>query len=62
MWHLRLFKHIYFSSWIHCGVKIGSFFSLYFPLLSTNKGKYGPEKAPYLDTFHAALHFTEIKE
>ena len=24
----------------------------YFPLFSLNAGKYGPEKTPYLDTFH----------
>ena len=27
----------------------------YFPVFSANKGKYGPEKTPYLDTFHT-LH------
>ena len=31
-----------------CGV----FPSLYFPVFSPNTGKYGPEKTPYLDTFH----------
>ena len=31
------------------GVSSGS----YFPVFSPNKGKYGPEKSPYLDTFHA---------
>ena len=25
----------------------------YFPVFSPNTGKYGPEKTPYLDTFHA---------
>ena len=25
----------------------------YFPVFGLNTGKYGPEKAPYLDTFHA---------
>ena len=24
-----------------------------FPVFSLNTGKYGPEKAPYLDTIHA---------
>ena len=24
-------------------------------------GKYGPEKTPYLDTFHAICTFTELK-
>ena len=27
----------------------------YFPVFSPNTGKYGPEKPPYLDTFHAAI-------
>ena len=31
-----------------------SFFScLYFPVFGLNTGKYGPEKTPYLNTFHA---------
>ena len=25
----------------------------YFPLFGLNTGKYGPEKTPHLDTFHA---------
>ena len=28
-------------------------FGLNIPLFSPNKGKYGPEITPYLDTFHA---------
>ena len=31
----------------------GFFSRPYFPLFSPNTGKYGPEKTPYLDTFHA---------
>ena len=27
---------------------------------SPNAGKYGPEKAPYLGTFHAVLLFSKI--
>ena len=27
----------------------------YFPVFSSNTGKYGPEITPYLDTFHAML-------
>ena len=27
----------------------------YFSLFSPNVGKYGPEKAPDLDTFHAVI-------
>ena len=38
--------------------KYGAFSGPYFPVLGSNTeiygkyGKYGPEKAPYLDTFH----------
>ena len=28
-----------------------------FPVFGLNTGKYGPEKTPYLDTFHAAILF-----
>ena len=34
-------------------VQIRSFSGPYFPVFSPNTGKYGPEKTPYLDTFHA---------
>ena len=34
-------------------VQIASFSGPYFPVSSPNTGKYGPEKTPYLDTFHA---------
>ena len=37
----------------------------YFPVLSPNIGKYGPEKTPYLDTFHAisvAKTITKLKD
>ena len=27
----------------------------HFPVFSPNTGKYGPEKTPYLDTFHAVI-------
>ena len=38
------------------------FFGPYFPVFSPNTGKYGPEKTPYLDTFHAVkgLRVTKI--
>ena len=45
--------------------KYGVFFGPYFPVFglnteiygvfSPNAGKYGPEKTPYLDTFHAVI-------
>ena len=37
--------------------KYGVFSSPYFPVFSPNKGKYGPEKASYLDTFHTVCNF-----
>ena len=33
--------------------KYGIFSGSYFPVFSPNTGKNGPEKTPYLDTFHA---------
>ena len=52
--------------------KYGVFFGPYFPafglntsylsVFSPNARKYGPEKTPYLDTFHAVLDFlSDIK-
>ena len=39
----------------HCvkSVQMRSFSGPYFPVFSANTEKYGPEKTPYLDTFHA---------
>ena len=36
----------------------------YFPVFGLNTGKYGPEKTPYLDTFHAVeiLHSKCVKK
>ena len=42
---VRIFLH---SNWIRRDTKYLSVFTL-------NAGKYGPEKTPYLDTFHAVL-------
>ena len=33
--------------------KYGFFSDPYFPVFRLNTGKYGPEKSPYLDIFHA---------
>ena len=33
--------------------KYGDFSSPYFPVFGMNTGKYGPDKTPYLDNFHA---------
>ena len=43
----------------HCAknVQIRSFFGPYFPVFGLNMGKYGPDKTPYLDTFHAVPTF-----
>ena len=35
-------------------VQIQIFSGPYFYVFGPNTGKYGPEKTPYLDTFHAA--------
>ena len=35
--------------------KYGVFSGPYFPVFIPNTGKYGPEKNPYLDTFHVVL-------
>ena len=40
--------------------KYGVFSGPYFPLFSPNTGKYGPEKTPYLDTFHAAITYRSL--
>ena len=49
-WHfLILFDN--FTAWKVS--KYGFFSGPYFSVFSLNTGKYGPEKTPYLDTFHA---------
>ena len=40
------------TAWKVC--KCGVFFGPYFSVFGLNMGKYGPEKTPYLDTFHTA--------
>ena len=44
--------------------KYGGFSGRYFAVFSPNKGKYGPEKTQYLETFHAVvgLFADEISE
>ena len=36
--------------------KSGVIVGPYFPAFWLNTGKYGPEKAPYLDTFYAVVY------
>ena len=36
-------------------VQNGVFSGPYFPVFGLNTGKYGPEKTPYLGTFHGVL-------
>ena len=41
--------------------KYGVLSGPYFPVFELNTEKYGPEKTPYLDTFHAVNNnYTEI--
>ena len=44
-----------YSSNGHCvkSFQIRSFSGPLFPVFGQNTGKYGPEKTPYLDNFHA---------
>ena len=42
--------------------KYGVFSGRYFPVFELNTGKYGPEKTPYLDTFHAVHPSILIKK
>ena len=42
--------------------KYGVFSGPYFPVFNPNTGKYGPEKAPYLDTFHAVYRIGTFKQ
>ena len=37
--------------------RYGVFSGLFSPLFTSNTGKYGPEKIPYFDTFHAVNLF-----
>ena len=38
--------------------KYGVFSGAYLPVFSPNMGIYGPEKTPYLNTFHAVVFKT----
>ena len=42
--------------------KYGAFSGTYFPVFSPNTGKYGPEKTPYLDTFHGVASHAFITD
>ena len=35
---------------------------LYFPVFSSNTGKYGPEKTAYLDTFHEVQVIIDVNK
>ena len=39
--------------------KYGAFSGPYFPVFSSKTRKYGPEKTPYLDTFHVVYFLTK---
>ena len=40
--------------------KYGVFSGQYFPVFSPNTGKYGQEKTPFLETFHAVINRTAL--
>ena len=40
--------------------KYGVFYGPFFPVFGLNAGKYGPEKTPYLYTFHAVNHTKNV--
>ena len=42
--------------------KYGVFSGAYFLVFGLNTGKYGPEKTPYLDTFHTVWSFLVLSE
>ena len=50
IWHKQRFC-INNTSWKV--FKYGVFSGLCFPVFTSNTGKYGPQKTPYLETFHA---------
>ena len=41
--------------------KYGVISGPYFPVFSPNKGIYGPEITPYLDTFHAVIYLRRLR-
>ena len=49
---VRIFPH---SDWIRRDTKY-----LSVSVFSLNAGKYGPEKTPYLDTFHAVYIYSNV--
>ena len=56
---IKLLKELY-KTQFHCvkSVQIRSFSGPYFPVsvFNPNTGKYGPQKTPYLYTFHTAFY------
>ena len=50
------FFNLFFINVLREVSKYGVFSITYFPSFSPNVGKYGTEKTPYLDTFHAVEH------
>ena len=41
--------------------KYSVFYGPYFPVFIPKTGNFGPEKTPYLDTFHAVLNKKNLK-
>ena len=49
---------------VHClkSVPIQMFSGPYFAVFSPNTGKYGPQKTPYLDTFHTVVIVEDLSK
>ena len=47
---------------MQCDLKKMSIRYSYLSVFSQNAGKYGPEKTPYLDTFHTVSNVHQCKE
>ena len=65
MAHLSIYRcrsrAVLFNTWLHQWISILTFYRVlsgaYFPVFGLNTGKYGPEKALYLDTFQTVEVF-----
>ena len=57
---LKLHWIIPFTAWKV--FKYGVFSGPYSPIFGLNTGKYGPEKTPYFDTFHALIAGIHVEQ
>ena len=49
-------EKLHFETFLETSENISEYLSVFSP----NAGKYGTEKAPYLDTFHAVIHTKDL--